>query len=203
MVDKKVLEKEKVFKEEESEFEKLSKVECKTEKKGQFNYVSWTDAWTEFKKFYPGASYKIYENEQGFPCFINETGGMVKVGVKAKNIEYINWMPVLNFSNKSVPKAEINTFDINKAIQRGFVKAMAMHGLGLYVYRGEDLPTQEDVQKAGNQTIPPVKAETPAKMEESARCSVCNQPVVKVVKEFSEKNYNGKILCRNCQGKQK
>ena len=129
----------------EKVFETLNKVKCNVEKKGNYNYVSWTDAWEEVMKQYPDSTFKVYENSEGFPCFINETaGGFVKVGVIIKGIEHIEYMPVLDFSNKAIKGTSLDVFQINKSIKRGMVKAMAMHGLGLYVYRGEDFPEAEE-----------------------------------------------------------
>ena len=62
-----------------SVFNELNKVKCKVEKKGKFNYVSWTDAWEQVMKTYPKAKFEIHTTEQGFPAFINSTGGFVKV----------------------------------------------------------------------------------------------------------------------------
>ena len=180
-------------------FEELNQIKCKTEKKGQFNYVSWTDAWTEFKKVYPKAEYKIYENQEGFPCFFNETGGMVKVGVKVEELEYINWMPVLDYNNKSVSKETIDTFQINKAIQRGFVKAIAMHGLGLYVYRGEDFPEEPVAEEEKKESKEETKV---VRTNEELTCVKCKKIVDEKVYEFSQKNYNKK-LCFECQKNKK
>ena len=135
-------------------FADLSKIKCKIEKKGQFNYVSWTDAWSEVKKKYPDTTFKVYENELTtkigdkmkksiVPYFESSAGAFVKVGVTIKGQEYIEHYPILDFRNKAVKGELIDVFQINTAIKRGMVKALAYHGLGLYVYQGEDLPTEE------------------------------------------------------------
>ena len=122
-------------------FNTLSKIKCKVEKKGRFNYVSWAEAWKEVKKLYPTANYKVYENDKGFPAFVSgEVGGFVKIGVTIEGLEHVEVYPILNNFNKAIPKTMMNVFDINNAIKRGMVKALAQHGLGLYVYEGEDLP---------------------------------------------------------------
>jgi len=124
-------------------FDGLFQVKCKLEKKGRFNYVSWTDAWTEVKKRYPGSNVKVYTREDGYPAFIHKThGGFVKVGVIIDGIEHVEFYPILDHYNKTISSELINVFDINNAIKRGMVKAIAMHGLGLYVYAGEDLPQE-------------------------------------------------------------
>lgn len=129
---------------EDNTFSKLSKIKLKVEKKGNFNYVSWTNAWKEAKNIYPNATFKIYENANGFPAFVSgDIGGFVKVGVTINDIEYIEHYPILDNYNKRIIKERLTVFDINKSIKRALVKALAFHGLGLYVYEGEDLPGEE------------------------------------------------------------
>lgn len=133
------------------DFEKLSKVECKVEKKGRFNYISWADAWKELKKIYPNANYRVYESETTIKkgdvtkktksfVFQHNDEGFVKVGVMINNIEHIEIFPILNNYNK--PISNPNVFDVNTSIKRALAKAIAQFGLGLYVYSGEDLPEQ-------------------------------------------------------------
>jgi hypothetical protein len=74
------------------------------------------------------------------PYFESNAGVIVKVGVTVNGLEHINYLPVMNFRNESIKKENVNMMDINKAIQRCTVKAIALHGLGLYIYAGEDLP---------------------------------------------------------------
>lgn len=124
---------------ENKDFEKLSKIKCEVVKKGNLNYISWAEAWKQLKKACPNASYIVYSNTaSGMPYFGDSTGGFVKVGVEVNSVRHIVFLPIMDFRNKSIQLVEITTTDINKAIQRALTKAIAMHGLGLYVYRGED-----------------------------------------------------------------
>lgn len=123
-------------------FKELLKIKCNVEKKAGLNYISWADAWVELKKIHPDAIYKVYENSTGMPYFYDNTGAFVKVGVTICGIEHISYLPVMDFKNKSIAPNAITTFEINKAIQRAFTKAIAMHGMGTYVYQGEDLPEE-------------------------------------------------------------
>jgi len=124
-------------------FNTLNSITCNIEKKGNYSYVSWTDAWSEVMKVYPGTKFKVYENSEGFPVFtMKGVGSFVKVGVTINNIEHIEHYPVLNFSNAAIKEDKLNVFDINKSIKRCMVKALAYFGLGLYVYKGEDLPEE-------------------------------------------------------------
>lgn len=130
----------------ENYFVQLSKIQCPIEKKNWLSYVSWADAWAEVKKIHPDANYTIYEDDAGFPFWSSKYGLDVKVGVTIGIIEHIVRLPVMDYKNKSMLD-NATTVDINKAIQRAFTKAIAMHGIGLYVYQGEDLPEDDTTVK--------------------------------------------------------
>ena len=130
----------------ETIFEKLNKINVsdKTEKKVNFTYLSWCYAWSELKKIAPKSTVKVYETETGLPYFSDgDIGVIVKVGVMVDDIEHISYLPVMNYNNKAIKASAVNMMDINKAIQRATVKAIGLHGLGLYIYAGEDLPEEE------------------------------------------------------------
>lgn len=118
-------------------------VNDKTEKKGGLTYLSWAWAWGEVKKRFPDATYRIYENENGWNYHTDGKTCWVKTGVTVNEIEHIEYLPVMDFKNKSISLDGITSFDVNKAIQRSLTKAVARHGLGLYIYAGEDLPEEE------------------------------------------------------------
>lgn len=120
-------------------------VSDKTEKKNGLTYLSWAWAWGEVKKLYPDANYKIYETETGCIYWNDGKTAWVKTGVTINGIEHIEYLPVMDYRNKSILVENITSFDVNKAIQRSLTKAVARHGLGLYIYAGEDLP--EDGKK--------------------------------------------------------
>ena len=146
----------------------------KTEKKNngsaELTYLSWCYAWSEVKKLYPNARYEILKfGENKLPYVFDEkTGYMVFTRVEIENIEHEMWLPVMDSANKAmkdkpytykVKKYNSNTkqyefiekevqpatmFDINKTIMRCLTKNLAMFGLGLYIYAGEDLPENVD-----------------------------------------------------------
>ena len=118
-------------------------VSDKTEKKGNLTYLSWAWAWGELKKRYPNATYKIYENEMGWNYHTDGKTAWVKTGVTVEGIENIEYLPVMDFKNNSIPVEKVTSTDVNKTIQRSLTKAVARHGLGLYIYAGEDLPEAE------------------------------------------------------------
>lgn len=130
----------------ENYFAKLNAINVndKTEKKNGLTYLSWAWAWTEVKKLYPDSAYTVYENKDGWNYHTDGKTCWVKTGVTVNGIEHIEYLPVMDFKNKSIPLNAITSFDVNKAIQRSLTKAVARHGLGLYVYAGEDLPEGEE-----------------------------------------------------------
>ena len=110
------------------------------EKKGQLSYLSWSWAWQTLLKHYPTTTYKVYENANDLNYHTDGMTAWVKVGVTVEDIEHIEYLPIMDFKNKSIPLGNVTSMDANKAIQRALTKAIARHGLGLYIYAGEDLP---------------------------------------------------------------
>lgn len=129
-----------------SVFETLSQINVndKVEKKNGLTYLSWSYAWAELKKHYPEATYTIYENENGWNYFNDGNTCWVKTGVTVEGLEHIEYLPVMDFKNKSMAFGTATSFDVNKTIQRSLTKAIARHGLGNYIYAGEDLPEASD-----------------------------------------------------------
>lgn len=115
-------------------------VSDKIEKKNGLSYLSWAYAWTEAKKLYPNANYKIYETQEGRIYWHDGKTAWVKTGVTIEEVEHIEYLPIMDYRNKSIPINNVTSFDVNKAIQRSLTKSLARHGLGLYIYAGEDLP---------------------------------------------------------------
>ena len=118
-----------------------------TEKKNNLTYLSWAWAWGEIKKRHPDATYTVYENADGWNYHTDGRTCWVKTGVTVNGIEHIEYLPVMDYKNKSISTENVTSFDVNKAIQRSLTKACARHGLGLYIYAGEDLPEEEAAEK--------------------------------------------------------
>lgn len=118
-----------------------------TEKKNGLTYLSWAWAWGEIKKRHPDATYTVYENAEGWNYHTDGRTCWVKTGVTVNGIEHIEYLPVMDYKNKSISTENVTSFDVNKAIQRSLTKACARHGLGLYIYAGEDLPEEEANEK--------------------------------------------------------
>lgn len=146
-------------------FEELNKINVndKVEKKNGLSYLSWPYAWGELKKKYPEATFTIYENAQGWNYHTDGRTCWVKTGVTVLGIEHIEELPIMDFKNKSIPLNQVTSYEVNKTIQRSLTKAVARHGLGLYIYAGEDLPdATEDMPeppKAQPKKAPAKKAE--------------------------------------------
>jgi len=117
-------------------------VRPKAEKKGRADYLSWAHAWDMLKSNYPQAQRIIYESEHtGLNYFTDGKTAYVKVGIVVNDMEHIDMLPVMDHRNKSIPIDKIDSFEVNKTIQRATAKAIAMHGLGLSLWTGEDIPT--------------------------------------------------------------
>ena len=147
-----------------SYFEDLNSVDvsAKIEKKNGLSYLSWAWAWGELKKRDASANYTVYENADGLNYHTDGRTAWVKVGVTTHNagepIEHIEYLPVMDYKNNSIPVDRLTSFDVNKAIQRALTKAIARHGLGLYIYAGEDLPEDAETASAKEATEAKPKA---------------------------------------------
>lgn len=106
---------------------------------------------------YPRSYYTVYEDANG--CLYHTDGKTcwVKTGVTIvdgdESLEHIEYLPVLNFQNKSISRNDVTSYDVNKAVQRSLTKACARHGLGLYIYAKEDLPEEEAANMVTTQEV--------------------------------------------------
>lgn len=133
---------------EKSVFATLNSIDVsgKTEKKNGLTYLSWSWAWGEIKKKYPDTTYKVYESADGRNYHTDGRTCWVKCSVTCQGIENIEYLPVMDYRNISIVADKVTSMDVNKSIQRCVTKAIARHGLGLYIYAGEDLPEEMGVQ---------------------------------------------------------
>jgi hypothetical protein len=133
-------------------------VEKKNTGKASLSYLSWSWAWAEVKKKYPNASYEIVKFENGLPySYDPKTGYMCYTRVTIDDITHEMWLPVMDSHNEAMLDHErtvktknfeykvpaCTMFDVNKTVMRCLTKNLAMFGLGLYIYAGEDLPEEE------------------------------------------------------------
>tara|TARA_R100000231_G_scaffold35649_3_gene31567 strand:- start:218 stop:823 length:606 start_codon:yes stop_codon:yes gene_type:complete len=127
--------------ENKSVFKDLSSVSIKgkTDKKGKFDYLSWATAWSLIKEKYPNAQRLVYESPHtGLNFFTDGKTAYVKVGITIDNLEHIDYLPIMDYRNNSISVDKVTSMDVNTAIQRSTAKAIAMHGLGLSLWIGED-----------------------------------------------------------------
>lgn len=133
-----------------STFKKLSEIDIKgkVEKKGSQSYLSWATAWSLAKAEYPTIQRVVYEDHvTGLNYFNDGKSAYVKVGVIIEGLEHIDYLPVMSYNNKSIGIDAVTSMDVNKTIQRSTTKALAMHGLGLQMWTGEDLVESAKVSK--------------------------------------------------------
>jgi hypothetical protein len=127
------------------------------EKKGNFSYLSWPFAVAQLRLADPTASWEVRRFD-GLPYLRSETGYFVEVAVTVQGVTLSQIHPVLDGKNQPIP--EPTAFDVNSSIQRCLVKAIALHGLGLYIYAGEDLPDGHTAAPAAPKVTPIQKTRT-------------------------------------------
>lgn len=164
-------------------FSKLNAINVndKVEKKNGLTYLSWAYAWGEVKKLYPDANYKVCKFD-GLPYVYDpQSGIMVYTEVTIEGITHEMWLPVMDGANKAQTFEDqtykvwnkwektyeektisaATMFDINKTIMRCLTKNLAMFGLGLYIYAGEDIPEEEAKAQKEETAVPQQEAPQP------------------------------------------
>ena len=134
-----------------------------TEKKNKLTYLSWAWAWRIFKQKCPDTTYQVMKTMEGLPYLESEAGVMVYTEVTANGITHEMWLPIMDGANKAMKRTAytyqtkfgektcdaFDMFDVNKTIMRCLVKNLAMFGLAIYIYAGEDLPEAPPVDVDG------------------------------------------------------
>ena len=130
-------------------------VNDKSKEKNGLTYLSWAAAWASVKKVFPDAKYQYHEDVMSFDnegnpwktryWFDDGKTAWVKVSVTINDITYTEILPIMDFKNKPVPAENVTCMDANKALKRCLAKCCGLHGLGLYIYEGEDLPEEAKV----------------------------------------------------------
>tara|TARA_R100000388_G_scaffold31497_1_gene24622 strand:- start:6265 stop:6855 length:591 start_codon:yes stop_codon:yes gene_type:complete len=175
-----------------STFKELTSINVKgkVEQKGKFSYLSWAYAWAMVKDKYPDSNRTVYEHEAtGLNYFSDGATAYVKVGVTVNGVEHIDYLPIMDNMNRSVPQDKITSFMVNKTIQRSTVKAIAMHGLGLSLWAGEDLVDVSESAPA----VTKRKKDTLKKTHEKWNSvvdyvkSMSNQPFATTIKTIEQK----------------
>ena len=212
-------------------FEKLNAINVNehTEKKNDLTYLSWSGAWAEVKKVYPDAEYSIMKFN-GLPYVFDEkTGYMVYTTVTIEGLTHEMWLPVMDGANnamKAQPYTKITRykeitveaatmFDINKTIMRCLTKNLAMFGLGLYIFAGEDLPKSEENTENGENTANESKLAKQTKLKQQKKeepkqesqtppgihCSVCGKLLTVDYANKVREHYGTVVCSRACAEK--
>lgn len=151
------------------------------EKKGRFSYLSWSWAVDQLLKKYPDATWQVVRFD-GLPYMKTEVGYFVEVEVTVNNITRSQIHPVLDNYNKPISKP--TSFQINTSIQRCLAKAIALHGLGLYIYSGEDIPHDDEPKQVAKQL------DNVPQQEQARQVEVANEQRIKAIhvqiRELSE-----------------
>ena len=161
---------------EENYFEVLAQIAPETDKKARLTYVSWAEAWNRLKRVFPDANFFVHTRE--VPIIVDGelvayeesypfsdpivTGGFVRVTVEVNGIAHTVPLPIMDQRNNSVPVDRIDSMAVNKAIWRALTKGIALHGLGLHVYKGEDLPEDTSQTQQVAPARPAAKKADPA-----------------------------------------
>lgn len=193
-------------------------VSTKVEKKNGLSYLSWAWAFAEVKKAFPDAQYEIKKfGEAQLPYVYDPiTGYMVYTTVTINGITHEMWLPVMDGANKAM-KAEPYTykvgkgekafektveaadmFDVNKTIMRCLTKNLAMHGLGLYIYAGEDLPEatieeQQAQEEASKKAVEELKAEVKKVVDAGSKLiasGINKEDMMAIVAKYNDENPN-------------
>jgi len=166
-----------------STFEQLNDLNVNeyTEKKGRFTYLSWAWAVRELLQVAPDATWVIhewgYDGVSRQPYMQTEAGCFVQVTVWVGGIARTQVHPVLDNTNKTI--IEPNAFQINTSIQRCLAKAIALHGLGLYIYAGEDLPNEDPVTEGEQAVLLQLASEVSKEVEEQVSNSISDGNVTR------------------------
>lgn len=204
------MEQEKKYTKDEI-FKELSKIDLSNQIKQKLglNYLSWANAWKILKEHFPNAFYTIYKHkittseqvvindngltttvvknyEDEIPYFTDGKTCWVEVGVTIEGFEEVEIFPIMDNRNNAVRVESVTLTAVNKAIQRAFVKACARHGLGLYIYAGEDLPDDDKTLPNVKEIMNKADTLTLVKLDQVAFDKMKADVIVKV-----QKNYKG------------
>ena len=153
-------------------------------KKGGFDYLSWADAVDILQQHYPEATWSVREWD-GLPFVSVASGTWVCVTVTVDGLERTQWHPVLNHQNRTIQADKLDAFAINTSIQRALAKAIALHGLGLYIFRGEDFPADEGTDKGSTPNVEPRASQAPQDRHAAGLAAVKQAAVEKGIADDS------------------
>lgn len=144
------------------------------ERKGRFDYLSWADAWKHVQQNTENATYELHDD-----VIYPDNSREVRCSVTIDGISHMMWLAVMDNNNRAIKNPDARA--VNDARMRCLVKAIAMHGLGLYIYAGEDLPEVAAQQPAPKKSPPPKNPD------------ISVHPLEPEVQTFELYEHNGKI----------
>lgn len=162
-------------------------VNDRKQKKGKFDYLSWAYAWAEIKKRYPDATSTVYENADGLAYHTDGRTAWVKVGVTIKEQEHIEYLAIMDNYNNAMALEKITARNVCDSIQRAMVKAIARHGLGLYIYAGEDIPAETPEEVAERKMKDLGDAEIPSAEQFIQDVKNASNPKITKIKGIAER----------------
>ena len=135
---------------EKTVFQTLSEIDItsKIKKKNKMDYLPWSSAWDFIKNTYPNAAYRIVKTENG--CIYHNDGKTcwVETEVTIEDEIQTEVLPVLDYRNQAIGLDKVTSSDVNKSIKRCLVKNLALFGLGLSLWNGEELSDNAKKKKA-------------------------------------------------------
>lgn len=193
-------------------------VEKKKTEKSTLTYLSWSSAWQVVKQEFPDVEYEILRNpETNLPYWYDPlTGYMVFTKVTIGGQTHTMWLPVMDGTNHAMKAEpyEVQTkykkfkvpaatmCDINKAIMRCLVKNLSMFGLGLYIYRGEDLPTDTEQAQPAQPANKPIEKAAPQAPAQKPAQGRDTRPATKemlgfIRKAIAERSIKTEFICKS------
>lgn len=155
------------------------------EKKMNLSYLSWAWAVDQLLRRDPTANWEYRFNDSGKPYVVIGETAMVFCTVHAFGISRTAQLPVMDNRNKPIPQPD--SFQVNTAMQRCLAKAIALHGLGLYIYAGEDVPLGDDDDHASSNTTLPVQQKPVEKAQAAAAPLLVGEEEIKTITNLAQK----------------
>ena len=157
----------------------------KVKKKKDLDYLPWSSAWAEVKKIHPDATYRTYLNEENRFWFDDGRSGWVRVGVTINGVEHIENFPIMDFKMQALAADKITSTEANKAVKRALTKACADHGLGLYLYEGEELKEDGSRKTPEEKALDKARAAVLKLCKEKAAAGANREAMYQIIKDVA------------------
>ena len=163
----------------------------KVKEKNKLNDLPWSSAWAEVKKLFPDATYDISRDpETNRFWFDDGRSGWVEVSVTINGITHSELFPIMDFKNAALSADKITSTEANKAIKRALTKCCADHGLGLYLYEGEELKDDHTRKTKEEKDLKKAHAELTKLCKEKAEAGIDRNAIYEEIKKRNNGNKN-------------